>query len=76
MNAPVRATDLTGSISLPIEGMTCASCVGRIERALKAIPGVESTRTWLIFAEVDGRGAQWAETATPGPPDGDPGVPG
>lgn len=28
------------AISLPIEGMTCASCVGRVERALKAVPGV------------------------------------
>ncbi len=42
MNAPVRTTDLSGAISLPIEGMTCASCVGRIERALKAVPGVEA----------------------------------
>jgi Au+-exporting ATPase len=42
MNAPVRATDLSGTISLPIEGMTCASCVGRVERALKAVPGVET----------------------------------
>ncbi|QPC95835.1 heavy metal translocating P-type ATPase [Mesorhizobium sp. INR15] len=42
MNAPVRATDLSATISLPIEGMTCASCVGRIERALKAVPGVET----------------------------------
>ena len=25
-----------------LEGMTCASCVGRVERALKAVPGVES----------------------------------
>ncbi|WEX09234.1 heavy metal translocating P-type ATPase [Chelativorans sp. AA-79] len=40
MNAPVQATDLHGTISLPIEGMTCASCVGRVERALKAVPGV------------------------------------
>lgn len=40
MNAPVRATDLSGTISLPIEGMTCASCVGRVERALKSVPGV------------------------------------
>ena len=39
MNA-LRATDLSGSLSLPIEGMTCASCVGRVERALKALPGV------------------------------------
>ncbi|WP_163823240.1 cation transporter, partial [Proteus mirabilis] len=28
------------TISLAIEGMTCASCVGRVERALKAVPGV------------------------------------
>ena len=41
MNAPVRAADTTNAaISLPIEGMTCASCVGRVERALKAVPGV------------------------------------
>ncbi|MEO8207857.1 MAG: heavy metal-associated domain-containing protein, partial [Chloroflexota bacterium] len=27
-------------IVLPIEGMTCASCVNRIERFLKKTPGV------------------------------------
>lgn len=42
MNAPVRTPDLSGTISLPIEGMTCASCVGRVERALKAVPSVET----------------------------------
>jgi len=26
--------------SLPVQGMTCASCVGRVERALSAVPGV------------------------------------
>ncbi|MBY0135125.1 heavy metal translocating P-type ATPase [Paracoccus yeei] len=40
MDAPVQAKNLGGTISLPIEGMTCASCVGRVERALKAVPGV------------------------------------
>ncbi|MDH1269984.1 heavy metal translocating P-type ATPase [Rhizobium pusense] len=40
MNAPVRAADTKNAISLSIEGMTCASCVGRVERALKAVPGV------------------------------------
>ncbi len=29
-------------LMLDIEGMTCASCVGRVERALKAVPGVTS----------------------------------
>ncbi len=28
------------TIDLAIDGMTCASCVGRVERALKAVPGV------------------------------------
>ena len=28
------------SLSLPIEGMTCASCVGRVDRALRQVPGV------------------------------------
>lgn len=27
-------------LNLPILGMTCGSCVGRVERALKAVPGV------------------------------------
>lgn len=42
MNAPVRAKDLSETVSLSVEGMTCASCVGSIERALKAVPGVET----------------------------------
>jgi len=29
-------------VSLPITGMTCASCVRRVERALAKVPGVES----------------------------------
>lgn len=29
-------------LSLPIEGMTCASCVRRVERALSRVPGVQS----------------------------------
>ncbi len=29
-------------LNLPIEGMTCASCVSRVERALAAVPGVVS----------------------------------
>jgi Cu+-exporting ATPase len=28
------------TVSLPVEGMTCASCVGRVERAIRAVPGV------------------------------------
>ena len=27
-------------MEFPVEGMTCASCIGRVEKALKAVPGV------------------------------------
>ena len=30
----------TGEVTLAIESMTCASCVGRVDRALAALPGV------------------------------------
>ncbi|WP_396617316.1 heavy metal translocating P-type ATPase [Lysobacter soli] len=33
-------TAATADLRLPIAGMTCASCAGRIERALAAVPGV------------------------------------
>lgn len=28
---------------LPVEGMTCASCAGRVEQALRSLPGVEAS---------------------------------
>jgi Cu+-exporting ATPase len=34
-------------IELPVHGMTCASCVGRVERALARIPGVLEARVNL-----------------------------
>lgn len=35
------------SETLEIEGMTCASCVGRVEKALKSLEGVESAHVNL-----------------------------
>ena len=39
MQGTTEAT--TAELALPVEGMTCASCVNRIERFLKRTPGVE-----------------------------------
>ncbi|HUX82644.1 MAG TPA: heavy metal translocating P-type ATPase [Halothiobacillus sp.] len=33
-------TPITDELDLAVEGMTCASCVGRVERALQKMPGV------------------------------------
>ncbi|KNE23125.1 heavy metal translocating P-type ATPase [Achromobacter spanius] len=41
------------AVSLPIEGMTCASCVGRVERALKAVPGVNKASVNLATERAD-----------------------
>lgn len=43
---------------LDVEGMTCASCVGRVERALKAVPGVAQASVNLAAerAEITGPG--------------------
>ena len=37
----------TTEVSFPVEGMTCASCVRRVERALEKTPGVESANVNL-----------------------------
>ncbi|MDJ1160049.1 heavy metal translocating P-type ATPase [Chelatococcus sp. SYSU_G07232] len=46
-------------LSLRIEGMTCASCVGRVEKSLKAVPGVSAAAVNLATerAEVTFAGA-------------------
>ncbi len=50
-NAPSQAP-----LSLPVTGMTCAACVGRVERALRAVPGVTGATVNLATerAEVTG----------------------
>lgn len=40
-------------LSLPVEGMTCASCVGRVERALKEVPGVQTAAVNLATERAD-----------------------
>ena len=53
--------NMNNAISLNITGMTCASCVGRVEKALAALPGSDTatvnlateTATLSSFAQID-----------------------
>lgn len=48
-----NSTSSAERLSLPVEGMTCASCVGRVERALKAVPGVQTAAVNLATERAD-----------------------
>ncbi len=45
-----------GEASFDISGMTCASCVARVEKALRAVPGVESASVNLAIERASVRG--------------------
>jgi Cu2+-exporting ATPase len=49
VNAPACAPK---TVSLIVENMTCGSCMGRIERALRATPGVSAARASLAAKRV------------------------
>jgi Au+-exporting ATPase len=53
MNAPIRHSGETALLTIPVAGMTCASCVGRVERALKAVEGVRDARVNLATERAD-----------------------
>src|SRR5664279_3927469 len=44
---PVPVANATARASLQIEGMTCASCASRVEKALLGVPGVVSAEVNL-----------------------------
>ncbi|KAB2900924.1 MAG: heavy metal translocating P-type ATPase, partial [Burkholderiaceae bacterium] len=41
MNTTTLTPEALDTLDLGIDGMTCASCVGRVERALRKVPGVQ-----------------------------------
>ena len=53
-------------LDVPVLGMTCASCVGRVEKAIRAVPGVQSASVNLAAerarVEIDGSGSAAAVT--------------
>jgi Cu+-exporting ATPase len=53
-----RPEDTGATLSLPIEGMTCASCVGRVEKVLAGLPNVTAANVNLATerAEITFRG--------------------
>ena len=50
---PTAPSAPSGELQFAVSGMTCASCVNRVERALRKVPGVEGAEVNLA-----------AETAT------------
>ncbi len=51
MNTTIMPTT-TLEFTLPVKGMTCSSCVFRVEKALQEVPGVERTSVNLATEEV------------------------
>ena len=52
----LQRMNTTTTLTLPVEGMTCASCVGRVEKALKAVPGVTEATVNLATERATVRG--------------------
>ncbi|MCX7624007.1 MAG: heavy metal translocating P-type ATPase [Thermomicrobium sp.] len=51
MSETVERNDSAPVVRLAVEGMTCASCVRRVERALEAVPGVAEATVNLATEE-------------------------
>ena len=60
--ATALASPTSMTLDIGIDGMTCASCVLRVERALKAVPGVEAASVNLATESARVRVAGDAQT--------------
>ncbi|MDN5844229.1 MAG: heavy metal translocating P-type ATPase [Alcaligenaceae bacterium] len=62
MTTPIKVDRAAAAvISLAVEGMSCASCVGRVERALKGVPGVSEAVVNLATERATIRGQASAD---------------
>jgi len=53
---PTAVNATPHSLTLPVSGMTCASCVRRVERHLKAVPGVAEASVNLATEQASVQG--------------------
>ena len=60
-SAPLSAAEPATRLSLPVEGMSCASCTGRVERALSALPGARDVSVNLATGRASLTGARASE---------------
>ena len=58
------ATSAAADVELDIDGMTCASCAGRVEKALAAVPGVARATVNLATERASVHGAGALDAAT------------
>ncbi|MDN7897050.1 heavy metal translocating P-type ATPase [Burkholderia cepacia] len=61
---PPAASTAAADLELDIDGMTCASCVGRVEKALAAVPGVARVSVNLATERASVHGAGALDAAT------------
>ncbi|MEY1588552.1 heavy metal translocating P-type ATPase [Burkholderia sp. Bmkn7] len=61
---PPVASTAPADLELDIDGMTCASCVGRVEKALAAVPGVARVSVNLATERASVHGAGALDAAT------------
>ncbi|RQS95322.1 heavy metal translocating P-type ATPase [Burkholderia seminalis] len=62
--APAAASPASADLELEIGGMTCASCAGRVEKALAAVPGVARASVNLATERASVHGAGALDAAT------------
>ena len=58
------ATQNLAALDLPVRGMSCASCVGRVEKALRAVPGVRAAAVNLATERAHVEGGELMAIAT------------